>query len=85
MFLQVLDEIQKLKIKEPNSNKIIQLEQELVRAEAQSLVAEAQLTNIVSAHNTTLKTFPRRVSSSKYASSMTNTRTIDPSKNEGSI
>lgn len=45
---QVADEIQKLKYKEPQSTKIVQLEQELVRAEAQSLVAEAQLTNIVS-------------------------------------
>jgi hypothetical protein len=44
----VSDEIQKLKYKEPQSAKIAQLEQELVRAEAQSLVAEAQLTNIVS-------------------------------------
>ncbi|TKA80872.1 hypothetical protein B0A49_03162 [Cryomyces minteri] len=43
---KVADEIQKLKYKEPTSTKIIQLEQELVRAEAQSLVAEAQLTNI---------------------------------------
>lgn len=41
------DEIAKLKYKEPQSTKIVQLEQELVRAEAQSLVAEAQLTNIV--------------------------------------
>jgi hypothetical protein len=44
----VSDEIAKLKYKEPQSTKIVQLEQELVRAEAQSLVAEAQLTNIVS-------------------------------------
>jgi DNA-binding transcriptional regulator LsrR (DeoR family) len=44
---QVSDEIAKLKYKEPQSTKIVQLEQELVRAEAQSLVAEAQLTNIV--------------------------------------
>lgn len=43
---KVADEIQKLKYKEPTSTKIEQLEQELVRAEAQSLVAEAQLTNI---------------------------------------
>lgn len=42
------DEIQKLKYKEPTSPKLVQLEQELVRAEAQNLVAEAQLTNIVS-------------------------------------
>lgn len=44
---KVADEIQKLKYKEPQSTKIVQLEQELVRAEAQNLVAEAQLTNIV--------------------------------------
>ncbi|KAK7712033.1 hypothetical protein SLS57_007908 [Botryosphaeria dothidea] len=43
---KVADEIAKLKYKEPSSTKIVQLEQELVRAEAQSLVAEAQLTNI---------------------------------------
>ncbi|KAF2759901.1 hypothetical protein EJ05DRAFT_509582 [Pseudovirgaria hyperparasitica] len=43
---KISDEIQKLKYKEPQSTKIVQLEQELVRAEAQSLVAEAQLTNI---------------------------------------
>lgn len=42
------DEIAKLKYKEPQSTKIVQLEQELVRAEAQSLVAEAQLVNVVS-------------------------------------
>ena len=44
---KVADEIQKLKYKEPQSTKIVTLEQELVRAEAQNLVAEAQLTNIV--------------------------------------
>lgn len=44
---KVSDEIQKLKYKEPQSAKLVQLEQELVRAEAQNLVAEAQLTNIV--------------------------------------
>ncbi|OJD32663.1 sphingolipid long chain base-responsive protein pil1 [Diplodia corticola] len=43
---KVADEIAKLKYKEPSNTKIVQLEQELVRAEAQSLVAEAQLTNI---------------------------------------
>lgn len=43
---KISDEIQKLKYKEPSSTKIVTLEQELVRAEAQSLVAEAQLTNI---------------------------------------
>ena len=44
--VQIQDEIQKLKYKEPESAKLPVLEQELVRAEAQSLVAEAQLTNI---------------------------------------
>lgn len=43
---KIADELQKLKYKEPASTKIPGLEQELVRAEAQSLVAEAQLTNI---------------------------------------
>ncbi|KAL2431203.1 Sphingolipid long chain base-responsive protein LSP1 [Exophiala dermatitidis] len=42
---KIADEIQKLKYKEPSSPKIVTLEQELVRAEAQNLVAEAQLTN----------------------------------------
>ncbi len=45
---KVRDEIQKLKYKDPSSPKLVTLEQELVRAEAQNLVAEAQLTNIVS-------------------------------------
>lgn len=43
---KITDEIQRLKYKEPTSTKIVTLEQELVRAEAQNLVAEAQLTNI---------------------------------------
>lgn len=43
---KLTDEIAKLKAKEPESTKIPTLEQELVRAEAESLVAEAQLTNI---------------------------------------
>lgn len=43
---KIADEIQKLKYKEPSSPKLTILEQELVRAEAQNLVAEAQLTNI---------------------------------------
>ncbi|KAI9767431.1 MAG: hypothetical protein M1840_005660 [Geoglossum simile] len=42
---KVLDEIQKLKYKDPQSPKLVLLEQELVRAEAENLVAEAQLTN----------------------------------------
>lgn len=44
---KIADEIAKLKAKEPESTKLITLEQELVRAEAENLVAEAQLTNIV--------------------------------------
>lgn len=44
---KIADEIQKLKVKEPQSTKLVILEQELVRAEAENLVAEAQLTNIV--------------------------------------
>ncbi|KAB8346092.1 hypothetical protein FH972_023140 [Carpinus fangiana] len=43
---KIADDIAKLKYKEPTSTKIPELEQELVRSEAQSLVAEAQLTNI---------------------------------------
>jgi len=43
---KIADEIAKLKYKDPQSTKIVILEQELVRAEAQNLVAEAQLTNI---------------------------------------
>lgn len=43
---KIADEIAKLKYKEPESTKIVTLEQELVRAEAENLVAEAQLTNI---------------------------------------
>ena len=44
---KIADEIAKLKYKEPESTKLVILEQELVRAEAENLVAEAQLTNIV--------------------------------------
>ena len=44
---KITDEIAKLKAKEPESAKLVTLEQELVRAEAENLVAEAQLTNIV--------------------------------------
>ncbi|TGJ85920.1 hypothetical protein E0Z10_g2893 [Xylaria hypoxylon] len=43
---KIADEIQKLKLKEPQSTKLVILEQELVRAEAENLVAEAQLTNV---------------------------------------
>lgn len=45
---KIAEEIAKLKAKEPQSTKLVVLEQELVRAEAENLVAEAQLTNIVS-------------------------------------
>jgi len=43
---KITDQIAHLKYKEPTSPKIPVLEQELVRAEAESLVAEAQLSNI---------------------------------------
>ncbi|KAL2259143.1 hypothetical protein VTK26DRAFT_7271 [Humicola hyalothermophila] len=43
---KIMDQIAQLKYKEPNSPRIVVLEQELVRAEAESLVAEAQLSNI---------------------------------------
>ncbi|AMD22334.1 HGL006Cp [Eremothecium sinecaudum] len=43
---KITDQIAYLKYKEPQSPKIPVLEQELVRAEAESLVAEAQLSNI---------------------------------------
>jgi len=43
---KLADEIAKLKSKEPESAKLVTLQQELVRAEAENLVAEAQLTNI---------------------------------------
>ncbi|GMM35045.1 hypothetical protein DASC09_023700 [Saccharomycopsis crataegensis] len=43
---KITDEIAHLKYKDPASPKLEVLEQELVRAEAESLVAEAQLSNI---------------------------------------
>jgi hypothetical protein len=46
--VRIMDEISKLRAKEPESTKLVILEQELVRAEAENLVAEAQLFNIVS-------------------------------------
>ncbi|WEW58074.1 hypothetical protein PRK78_003541 [Emydomyces testavorans] len=49
---KIIDEIHKLKQKDPASSKVVTLEQELVRAEAQALVAEAQLTNMVKAPKT---------------------------------
>lgn len=46
---KIADEIQRLKLKEPENPRLVVLEQELVRAEAENLVAEAQLTNVVCA------------------------------------
>lgn len=43
---KIADDIARLKSKEPESARLVILEQELVRAEATNLVAEAQLTNI---------------------------------------
>ncbi|CAK7242997.1 MAG: hypothetical protein STHCBS139747_004503 [Sporothrix thermara] len=43
---KIADQIALLKTKEPDSPRLVILEQELVRAEAENLVAEAQLTNI---------------------------------------
>ncbi|CCU76065.1 unnamed protein product [Blumeria hordei] len=43
---KISDEIAKLRAKEPESTRLVTLEQELVRADAENLVAEAQLTNI---------------------------------------
>jgi hypothetical protein len=48
---RIADDIARLKAKEPESARLVILEQELVRAEAENLVAEAQLTNIVSGHH----------------------------------
>lgn len=45
---KVAEEIQKVKFREPESTRLVVLEQELVRAEAENLVAEAQLNNVVS-------------------------------------
>jgi hypothetical protein len=44
--IKITDKIAHLKHKDPASPQIMTLEQELVRAEAENLVAEAQLTNI---------------------------------------
>lgn len=43
---KITEQIAQLKYKDPQSPRIVVLEQELVRAEAESLVAEAQLSNI---------------------------------------
>lgn len=44
---RIADEARRLKYREPSNQRLVSLEQELVRAEAMSLVAEAQLTNVV--------------------------------------
>lgn len=44
---KITDEIAKLKYKDPTNTRLVTLEHELVRAEAQNLVAEAQLSNTV--------------------------------------
>lgn len=46
---KIIDEINRVRYKEPGSTKLQTLEQELVRAEAENLVAEAQLTNVTRA------------------------------------
>ncbi|KAI6245087.1 Sphingolipid long chain base-responsive protein LSP1 [Erysiphe necator] len=43
---KILDDISRLKAKDPGSAKLMTSEQEYIRAEAENLVAEAQLTNI---------------------------------------
>ncbi|KAK4116501.1 hypothetical protein N656DRAFT_723927, partial [Canariomyces notabilis] len=43
---RLVEEIGRLKVKEPQSARLVTLEQELVRAEAEGLVAEAQLGNV---------------------------------------
>ncbi|KAL8404976.1 hypothetical protein RB594_009741 [Gaeumannomyces avenae] len=43
---RIADDIARIKSREPQSAKLVILEQELVRAEAENLVAEAQLVNI---------------------------------------
>ncbi|KKA31145.1 hypothetical protein TD95_000571 [Thielaviopsis punctulata] len=44
--VKIMDEIHKLKMKDPENQRLPVLEQELVRSEAENLVADAQLTNI---------------------------------------
>ena len=66
---KVADEIQKLKYKEPESARIVQLEQELVRAEAQNLVAEAQLTNVVCLSSRSFPSFLAQITESTISPS----------------
>lgn len=70
---KITDEIQKLKYKEPQSTKLVQLEQELVRAEAQVLKSN---TSKLMTDNTDLKS---RISSlrHRYATDMMKKATIN--------
>ncbi|KAK4157854.1 hypothetical protein C8A00DRAFT_29239 [Chaetomidium leptoderma] len=43
---KIAEEMGKLRVREPQSTRLVTLEQELVRAEAENLVAEAQLGNV---------------------------------------
>jgi hypothetical protein len=74
---KIADEIAKLKMKEPESARLVVLEQELVRAEAENLVAEAQLTNVVSC--AAMPSPPTRVCKSRL------TNWLDPSEAQGSL
>ena len=76
---KIMDEIEKLKYKEPGSPRLVTLEQELVRAEAQCLVAEAQLTNVVSVLQTNYIVF----SELKFPFS-THLLTVDPRREQSS-
>lgn len=67
---KIADEIAKLKIKEPESAKLVTLEQELVRAEAENLVAEAQLTNIVSSCSILARLSSQRLDTAKTEGSL---------------
>lgn len=67
---KVADEIHKLKHKEPQSSRLDSLEQELVRAEAQTLVAEAQLTNIVWIHILSITHLSRNLSNTSLTNNL---------------
>lgn len=45
--LKMAEELNRVKAREPDSSKVVVMEQELVRAEAENMVAEAQLTNVM--------------------------------------
>jgi adenylosuccinate lyase len=75
---KIADEIQKLKMKEPQSTRLVVLEQELVRAEAENLVAEAQLSNIV-------RPFPLYPSENTRPEQPLLTEPLDPTEDQASI